>query len=210
MQDRGQQIGVGLPLLGGIAEHGPDLRAHEDVRLPQVERADERDERQLLDQRAVALLGLRQPPLAVLQRLLGELALGDVLHLRDEVERPVALLGPDERDAQVHPDRMAERVHVALLALEAADLARERLGAERDPGLEILGVGELLLRPLQEVVGLVPDELAKRPVDVEQPTVGSHERHADRRVVEGTAEPPRVVVLARPPGGITRARRPLR
>ena len=65
-------------------------------------------ERQLLDQRAVALLGLGQPGLAQLQRLLRELALGDVLHLVDEVEGPVALVvGPDERGALMHPHRVA-------------------------------------------------------------------------------------------------------
>ena len=99
MENGGEQIGVGLPLLGRVAEHRPDLRADEDVRLPQVERADEGDQRQLLDQGAVALLRLREAGLAQLERLLRELPLGDVLDLADEVERR-AVLTPDERHAQ--------------------------------------------------------------------------------------------------------------
>ena len=99
MDDGGEEIRVGLPFLGRVAEHRPDLGADEDVWLPEVERTDERDERQLLDERAVALLGLGEPRLAQLQRFLRELALGDVLHLVDEVERPVALVvGPDKRE----------------------------------------------------------------------------------------------------------------
>mgnify|MGYP003694443505 CR=1 FL=1 len=54
----------------------------------------------------------------VLQTPFELFALGDVLHLRDEVQRS-ALVVADERHAQQHPDQMAPGVSVSLLDLIA-------------------------------------------------------------------------------------------
>src|SRR3954471_8264696 len=53
-----EQVGVGLPLLQAVAEERLDLRAREDVGAARVERVDVDDERELLDQRAIAAADL--------------------------------------------------------------------------------------------------------------------------------------------------------
>lgn len=62
----------------------------------------------------------------VLQTALELLALGDVLDLRDEVQRLVLVVA-DERHAQQHPDQMAHRVSEPLFDLISLDLAVEEL-----------------------------------------------------------------------------------
>ena len=54
MQQLHEQVAVVAPLLDGVAEQSFDLPAREDVRARRVERVDVDDERQLLDERAVA------------------------------------------------------------------------------------------------------------------------------------------------------------
>jgi hypothetical protein len=53
-----EQVGVGLPLLHAVAEEGLDLRTREDVGADRVECVDVDDQRQLLDQRAIAAADL--------------------------------------------------------------------------------------------------------------------------------------------------------
>ena len=53
-----EQVGVGLPLLHAVAEEGLDLWAREDVGADRVECVDVDDERELLDQRAIAAADL--------------------------------------------------------------------------------------------------------------------------------------------------------
>src|SRR4029077_20971791 len=49
-----EQVGVGLPFVDAETEDRLDLRAREDVRADGVQRVDVDDERELLDQRAIA------------------------------------------------------------------------------------------------------------------------------------------------------------
>ncbi len=62
----------------------------------------------------------------VLQTPFELLTLGDVLHLRDEVQRS-ALVVANERDAQQYPDQMAPGVTVSLLDLILLDVPVEQL-----------------------------------------------------------------------------------
>ena len=54
MEEPREQLGVRCPLLDGVAEDRLDLAAREDVRADRVELVDVDDERELLDQRAIA------------------------------------------------------------------------------------------------------------------------------------------------------------
>jgi hypothetical protein len=58
MEQPGEQLGVGRPFLDGVAENRLDLAAREDVRADRVELVEVDDERELLDQRAVAAIDL--------------------------------------------------------------------------------------------------------------------------------------------------------
>ena len=106
VHDRLQETRVREPRLGGVAEHRLDLGADVDVRLAEVERADVHGERQLLDERPVAPLGLRQlllgPP--SLADVLGDAALADHLAVLDDRLGPAVepALGPvREQDAEL-------------------------------------------------------------------------------------------------------------
>ncbi len=54
VEQPGEQLGIGRPFLDAVAEDRLDLAAREDVRADRVERVDVDDERELLDQRAIA------------------------------------------------------------------------------------------------------------------------------------------------------------
>ena len=58
MQKLHEQVAVVAPVLDGVAEQPFDLAAREDVRARRIERVDVDDERQLLDERAVATVEL--------------------------------------------------------------------------------------------------------------------------------------------------------
>jgi hypothetical protein len=94
----------------------------------------------------------------------------------------------------MHPHRVAQRVHVPLLQLERGDLAREGARDLHSTGFAVVGVRELLFGQPQELAGVVADELAERAVDVEPAPIGGHERHPDRRIVEGAPKAARIVI----------------
>ena len=58
MEQPREQLGVGRPFLDAVTEHRLDLAACEDVRADRVELVEVDDERQLLDQRAIAAADL--------------------------------------------------------------------------------------------------------------------------------------------------------
>ena len=68
-------------------------------------------------------------------------ALGDVLHLREEVQRHAVGVA-HERRVDHHPDRAARRVQVAPLGAVARHLALEHRPARLPVGLEVVGVGD--------------------------------------------------------------------
>ncbi len=88
MEKTDEEVGVLLPRLGRVAEQGLDLRARVEVRADGVDRVDVDDERELLDERAVAELG--RP-----QSLLAERAVAKVTDPRGEERRPVDREPPD-------------------------------------------------------------------------------------------------------------------
>ena len=75
----------------------------------------------------------------VLQTPLELLALGDVLDLRDEVQR-LAVVVADERDAQQHPDRVAPGVLVPLLDLIGWDAPVEQVQILRRVDVDIVRI----------------------------------------------------------------------
>jgi hypothetical protein len=123
----------------------------------------------------------------VAQLLLQLAALGEVLDLADEVERPAVFVGR-ERDRQQRPDHAPVGVDVALVHLVGRAAAGEHVVDQREVRVEVVGVREVLEREPQQLLLGVADELAQRLVDVEPLALEPHERHADRRVVERGAE----------------------
>ena len=136
-----QVVGVGDRVVGRrlelLARVAGDLAERlVDAQEAPVERPHRHPDRRLVERRAEAVLGLAQ-------RVLGAAALGDVLDLRDEVERLAGVVA-HERDRQQHPALLAVRAHVALLHPVAAPLARDHLAHELEVGLEVVGVGDVL------------------------------------------------------------------
>jgi len=87
--------------------------------------------RQGLPQAVHAQRAVREAGERIVERLVGQpflcpLALGDVLGLRDEVERLAIGVG-DERRADQHPDHLPFGVPVALLHLVVTDLSGKQL-----------------------------------------------------------------------------------
>jgi hypothetical protein len=72
------------------------------------------------------------------------------------------------------------RVQVALAQPVGVDLACHGLIEQLDAGVEVLGMGELLEPPLGEFGGVVPEHVAQRSVDHQEPTVEADQGHADR------------------------------
>ena len=76
----------------------------------------------------------------VLETRLELLALGDVLYLRDEVQRS-AFVVTDERHAQQHPDLMAPGVSVRLLDLIRLHAPREQFQILKHIDIDIVRIG---------------------------------------------------------------------
>jgi len=112
-----------------------------------------------------------------------EMKWSGVLDLRDEVERAAGHVA-DERDRQQHPDERAVRADVALLELVGPARPAQHVAGERDVGVAVVGMRDVLERERGEVRGRVADDVAERLVDAHERAVGGDERHPDRGVVE--------------------------
>ena len=78
---------------------------------------------------------------------------------------------------------------VALLQRVAGQLAPHQRGVLLEFGRQILGVRDVLERPLEQLVAGVADDLAVLLVDAEAAAVGILVGDADGGVLEGAAEP---------------------
>ena len=136
---------------------------------------------------------VREPGERVVECLPGEpflglLALGDVLHLRDQVAAdPPAVI--DGRDSQGDPDRMTPGVLAASLAAVAVALAVGDLAERLDLALAFTRVDDLAERLAEQAVLGAAADLAEGSVDSLEAAIERHERHADAAVVERLAEP---------------------
>ena len=122
----------------------------------------------------------RQARLAGAQRLLAALPLGDVLHHGDEVPG-LASRAPHERDGQVDPHRGTVPADIALLHRVVSDLAGEEPGGPAPGPLQVVGVGDVLEGPAQQLLARIADDRAEPVVDPQPAAV-------DRR--RGRCPPP--------------------
>ena len=152
-----EQLGVGLPLGVRVARDHRVLGAVVERRPRLVERVDVDGERKLLDERAVAVLRLAERPLGGAHRLLGLLALGDLVH------HAVDLVGPAAARAHRHglvvePARPPRDVDDAVLARERL-AGLDRASVPGDGRLAVVGMD-----PLRPGVG-VGQPLRRRHAD---------------------------------------------
>ena len=122
------------------------------------------------------------------ERLAARPALGDVLDLADEVQRPVVEVAHDRR-AHRDPHRVPVVVQVALLDLAVRDRAGEEPGHRLATHLTVVGMAQVEDRRGQQLGFASSEDLHQRAVHPEEATVDRGERHADRRVLERAAEP---------------------
>ena len=125
-----------------------------------------------LERAAVEQAGQRVVVGHVAQLGLVAAALGDVLHLREEVER-LAVGVAHQRRVDRHPHRAAGGVQVAALGAVAGELALEHRPARLPVGLEVVGVGDRGDRQPLELRGRVAGDLAQRAVDAQEAEVGA-------------------------------------
>ena len=93
-----------------------------------------------------------------------------------------------DRDVHLHADRVPGGGHVALLALEADALLVDREAVASRRAREVVGVGERPVGRRLELVGAVAGDRAQGVVDAQEAALQRHQRHPDRRRLEGAAE----------------------
>ncbi len=186
--DRRQQVEKSAAMLGlderqprppeQLLARAPDRLAvrvvHERELQRRVEAGDEIVMR--LDEAAVAQL-------ARAQRLLGELALGDVLDLRDEVPR-LAVHVADERRAEETPDGVAALVPVALLEMVRLRATVECRARALDRRRDVVRMRQHLESLLEHLGFVVAHHVAERAVHLRDPSVSADEDDAGGRRVE--------------------------
>ena len=119
----------------------------------------------------------------VFQTPLELLALGDVLHLRDEMQREAVVVA-DERDVQQHPHRVAPGMLVSLLDLIRRDAPVEQLQILSRVDVDVVRIRQVAERAGAQLLGRIPGDPAQRVVHSQHPAGHVHQGHADRRVRE--------------------------
>jgi len=124
------------------------------------------------------------------------LAVGDVDVLGHPVQRCAGVVA-HQCHVDLCPHHLAVGPQVSLLHRQAGALTREQLGDLAGTDREVVGVGQLLPRPLDEVGFVTSEEPAQRVVDPDHAIVGVHDGHADGGVVHDDRE----LLLASPERG---------
>jgi hypothetical protein len=148
---------------------------------PVVAVDDEDDVPHGLDERAVALL-------ARTQRLLGLLAVVDVLDHVDEV-LGCAVHVAHHGGHEVDPHERAVLADVALLRSIGVHLARLEPAQRVQVGVDRVGGRDVRERQRDQLVARVAEDVAQAVVDAHPPAVQGHLRHADGGLVEHRTEP---------------------
>ncbi len=149
-----------------IAGRGLGLLSQRLLEVPAVE---QRRQKIVIDE-------VLQPPFELF-------ALGDVLYLRDDVQRS-ALVLTNERHAQQHPDRMTPGVAVSLLDLILLDETVAQLPHLKHINVDIVRIRQVVERASVNLRSAVPGNPTQCVVHAQQPAAHVHEGHADRRVRE--------------------------
>ncbi len=132
----------------------------------------------------------------LLETAFGDLALGNVLDHGDQIDNLSRLVADDA-------GRAPGPQHAAVLAQEPL-LVGEDVGAGALPGLAaetrapavIVGMGDFLDVPADQLLARIAEHLAEALVDFDHDAVGIGARDADGRVIEHFAHPP--LALAQP------------
>jgi len=139
------------------------------------------------DQVARALHHCAVQRLALAELGLHASQLGDVLHLRDEVERhPV--VAAHRRDAHIAPRDLAVRTDEPLCGHDGVLQACGHLVDVLRGVREIVGMEDVVHRATGEVSRLVADHARERRVDPDQVARGVREQRPHRSVVERASE----------------------
>ena len=141
----------------------------------------------LLEAAPVEQAGERVVVGQVLELLLEALALGDVLHLAQDVVRTSVRVAQDGR-RQRDPDLMAVRVEVTKLGGQQVQAPGEQ---RLDVALvlaAVFGVHDRGVWKRQQIAVRVAGDRAQRAVDAHVPAVRLGERHPDRRAIESSVE----------------------
>src|SRR5260370_35030405 len=136
--------------------------------------------REVVHQCAVALLALAHC-------LLGAFALGDVLYLTYDVERP-ALGVTHHSGAQVSPNEFATFGDESLLELIAVDLAGQRSTEQQEIGTHVIRIRELRKRLAVELLLGIARHLGQWTVHLQGMAVSIYQHHAGGCRLECRAE----------------------
>ena len=158
----------------------------------------------LLEGAAVQQAGERVMVGEVAQAVLGALAALDVLHLDEEVDRPVGVA--HQRRAHQHPRRRPAMHHHGQLLPDGRLLpGHELAGAPADPR-HVVREQDRADVAAAELLPRAPEQAGERVVDPQEAAVEGDDHHAHGRGVEGEAElllgPPALLLLAPPVGDV--------
>ena len=123
----------------------------------------------------------------VTQHVLALPALGDVLKLSQPAQRP-SLGVAQEGQVGDRPHDAPCRRHEALLRLPGIKFAVEDPPRRVNIGLAVVGMGELLVAPADQIRARATEQAAQGVVDSHVPTFGVKQSHAQRRHLEGDIE----------------------
>ena len=174
VDDRVEEVLAVLPRGQRIAEHRLDLRAHVQPRPRHVERVAIDDQRQVLDERPVAVFALQQQGLGVL-------AQRDVLRLHDQLTAVAA------GDRDLEPHLVTRGMAEALLDHDRRAVGQQ-LGERAHRLLAILGIEEVVVEDADQRLRVVAEDPLELRVDVREAAVESQHRHSGVDVHERTAE----------------------
>ncbi len=118
---------------------------------------------------------------------LAALKVADVLHLRDEVQRP-AFAVAHQRDRQQRPDRLAVAADIAFFHGVAADMTVEQFVQLGQVGVQIVRVGDLLKGQAIKSFRRIAEQLAQRLVNLQPFALRRHQRHADGGILQRAAK----------------------
>ena len=119
---------------------------------------------------------------------------GDVLQLRDEVER-VAVRVPHQGGIQLDVDDMAIAVQITLLRINRMLHPRSEILAKALGDREIVRMADIVDPLADQLIGLAPEHPAQRRIDIDEASIKGHDRHPDPGRRHGQAKTFGVLVV---------------
>ncbi len=127
------------------------------------------------------------------QRIMDRIEMG-LPHLRQildhgDIEFRLIPLIANQRHGEVDPDQRCIRTNIAFFQRIALQLAPVQPAKQRDIGIQIIGMGDLLETQPHQHRGRIAGNLLETRIDRQEAAIERDMGNADRRVLEGRLKP---------------------